>query len=83
MKQHQTLVLPCFASGNPKPYVTWKKAGMDQPYREGELRVSAKGLLKSIFWVQSIKIVHAIVTQKYFARNILIVTVVDFKFSGA
>ena len=43
MKQHQTLVLPCHAEGNPPPYVSWKRVGMEQPYREGEQRVSGEG----------------------------------------
>lgn len=40
LREDQNLALPCVANGNPKPHVTWKRVGMDQPFREGEQRVS-------------------------------------------
>ena len=43
LKPHNTLVIPCIAKGNPVPYVSWKKVGMDQPFRTGEHKVRYTG----------------------------------------
>ena len=59
MKPHQTLVIPCIAKGNPGPYVSWKKVGMDQPFRAGEHRVSYLGGNKNYGKIKILKFQQA------------------------